>query len=367
MTAATVARVRARAYTVPTDAPEADGTLAWSSTTLVLVQASAAGHAGTGWTYADASLVPLVHALLAPVVEGRDALDVTGAWAAMRRAVRNQGRPGLASCALSAVESALQDLKARVLGVSLVHLLGRVHDEVMVYGSGGFTTYDDARTRAQVTEWTDELAIPRVKIKIGESCGSAVDRDLHRVELIRETVGADVEVFVDANGAYTVGQAVRVGRALDDLGVRWFEEPVSSDDLSGLRRVREALDCDITAGEYGYDLPYFAAMVGADAVDCLQVDATRCGGLGEWLRAAAVAAARNLEVSAHCAPNLAVHAAAATENMRHIEYFHDHVRIEEMLFDGVLSPTGGVLRPDPDAPGHGLTLREVDAEPFRVA
>lgn len=367
MTAAIVSSVQARGYTVPTDFPSADGTLAWESTTLVLVQVSAGGRTGTGWTYADSSVVALVQGVLGPVVQGRDALDVLGAWTAMRRAVRNQGRPGLVSCALSAVEIALQDLKARLLGISLGRMLGRAHEEVMVYGSGGFTTYDDGRTRAQVHRWVEEQAIPRVKIKIGESWGTAVDRDLQRVQLVRETAGADVEVFVDANGGYTVGQAVRVGHVLDNLDVRWFEEPVSSDDLPGLRRVRDALRCDVTAGEYGYDLPYFESMVAADAVDCLQVDVTRCGGLGEWSRVAAVAAARNLDVSAHCAPNLAVHVASATENVRHIEYFHDHARIEDLFFDGALSPKGGALRPDADSPGHGLTLREADAEPYRVA
>jgi L-alanine-DL-glutamate epimerase-like enolase superfamily enzyme len=362
-----VETVRARAYTIPTDAPEADGTATWDSTTLVLVEVSAGGRTGTGWTYADASLVPLVHGKLAGAVEGHDALDVVGAWVAMQRGIRNLGRPGLVSCAMSAVEMAMQDLKARLLGVSLVALLGRVHDEVMVYGSGGFTTYDDERTREQVSHWAKELGIPRVKIKIGESWGSRVDRDLHRVELVRDTVGEGVELFVDANGGYSVGQAVRVGHALDDLGVRWFEEPVSSDDLTGLRRIRGELACDVAAGEYGYDLPYFAAMVEAEAVDCLQVDVTRCGGYGEWLRAGAVAAAHNLDVSAHCAPNAAVHVAAATENMRHIEYFHDHVRIEDQLFDGALSPDGGALSPRLDAPGNGLTFKERDAQRYQVA
>ena len=147
----------------------------------------------------------------------------------------------------------------------------------------------------------------------------------------------------------------------------WFEEPVSSDDLDGLREVRDQVTPDVTAGEYGYDLPYFARMVDAQAVDCLQVDVTRCGGITEWQRAAAVAAARGLQVSGHCAPNLHAHVAAAVPNLRHLEYFHDHVRIESMLFDGALDPSGGVLRPDPARPGLGLTLKESDAAPFRVA
>ena len=246
-------------------------------------------------------------------------------------------------------------------------LLGLVREEVPVYGSGGFTTYAEPAARTQLEHWTYGLGIPRVKIKIGESWGTEEARDLARIAFARRVIGPDTELYVDANGGYTRKQAVRMGRAMACHGVTWFEEPVSSDDLDGLREVRDRVDPDVAAGEYGYDLPYFARMVDARAVDCLQVDVTRCGGITEWLRAAAVAAARGLQVSAHCAPNLHAHVAAAVPNLRHLEYFHDHVRIETMLFDGALDPAGGVLRPDPARPGHGLSLKEQNAAPYRVA
>ena len=210
------------------------------------------------------------------------------------------------------------------------------------------------------------MRIPRVKIKIGESWGTRLGRDLDRIAFARDIIGPGVELYVDANGGYTRKQAVRMARAMADQYVTWFEEPVSSDDLDGLREVRDQVTPDVTAGEYGYDLPYFARMVDAQAVDCLQADVTRCGGFTEWQRAAAVAAARGLEVSGHCAPNLHAHVAAAIPNLRHLEYFHDHARIESMVFDGALDPSGGVLRPDPARPGLGLTLKESDAAPFRV-
>jgi L-alanine-DL-glutamate epimerase-like enolase superfamily enzyme len=180
-------------------------------------------------------------------------------------------------------------------------------------------------------------------------------------------IGPDAELYVDANGGYARKQAVRVARAMAGDDVTWFEEPVSSDDLDGLREVRDQVALDVAAGEYGYDLAYFARMVRARAVDCLQVAVTRCGGITEFVRAAAVAAARNLQVSAHCAPNLHAHVCAAVPNLRHLEYFHDHVRIESMLFDGALDPNGGVLRPDPGRPGLGLALKAADAERFRSA
>jgi L-alanine-DL-glutamate epimerase-like enolase superfamily enzyme len=363
----TVERLTASVYTIPTDQPEADGTIAWSSTTLIVVEATAGGATGIGYTYAGAGCKPVIDGPLAGALIGRAALDVPGSWEAMVRAVRNLGRPGLVSCAISAVDTALWDAKGKLLGLPVCRLLGIAHDEVPIYGSGGFTTYDEPAARTQLERWVGDWHIPRVKIKIGESWGTCTDRDLRRIAFAREVIGPEVELYVDANGGYTRKQAIRMAHAMTDDDVTWFEEPVSSDDLDGLREVRDQTSPDVAAGEYGYDLVYFARMVEAQAVDCLQVDVTRCGGITDWLRAAAVAAAHNLQVSGHCAPNLHAHVAAAVPNLRHLEYFHDHVRIESMLFDGVLDPHGGVLRPDQGRPGFGLAFKHADAEAFRVA
>lgn len=360
-----VAEVSSAAYTIPTDAPEADGTIAWDSSTLVLVQVRAGDVTGTGWTYAAPPAAAVVRDLLAPVVVGSDPLAVPATFEAMVRAVRNAGRPGLVGMAISAVDVALWDLKARLLGVPLHRLLGARRDRVPVYGSGGFTTYDEEQLTRQVTGWLDQ-GIPRLKIKIGESWGNAVERDLARMRQVRRLAGHDVELFVDANGGYRVGQAIRVMRRAADLDVRWLEEPVSADDLAGLRLVREAVDPDVTAGEYGFDLTYFRRMCEAQAVDCLQVDLSRCGGITEWLRAAAVAAAHGLEVSAHCAPHLHAAAAAAIPNLRHLEWFHDHVRIESRAFAGAAATAPDGWLSLPDEPGHGLTWKG-DLEDQRVA
>jgi L-alanine-DL-glutamate epimerase-like enolase superfamily enzyme len=362
-----VDHVTAAAYEVPTERPEADGTLAWSSTTLIVVHVTGGGRTGIGYTYADTACKPLIEGKLAAAIAGRDVFETGAAWQAMVRAIRNLGRPGVASCAISAVDAALWDLKATLLGVPVSRLLGQCADAVPIYGSGGFTTYDEPAARAQLEQWTGEWGIPRVKIKIGESWGADEARDLARIAFARRVIGPDAELYVDANGGYTRKQAVRMAHAMAAHDVTWFEEPVSSDDLDGLREVRDQVDPDVAAGEYGYDLVYFARMVDARAVDCLQADVTRCGGITEWLRAAAVAAARGLQISGHCAPGLHAHVAAAVPNLRHLEYFHDHVRIESMLFDGALDPRGGALRPDPARPGLGLALKAADAERFRVA
>ena len=360
-----VREIATAVYVIPTDIPEADGTLAWDKTTMVLAVARAGTAHGIGWTYAAAAAQSVIAEVLAGAVVGRSALDVPGAAEAMARAVRNIGRPGVAATAISAVDIALWDLKARLLGCSLGQLLGQARDSVPVYGSGGFTSYDDRQTREQLTGWVAKDHIPRVKIKIGESWGTSEHRDLERVALARDVIGPGAELYVDANGGYTTAQAIRMAARLADYGVSWFEEPVSSQDLAGLAAVRRQVLPDVAAGEYSWSLADSARLIAAGAVDCLQLDVTRCGGITEFLRGSALAAAHNLQISGHCAPNLHARVGVAVPNLRHVEYFHDHQRIERMFFDGALLPGGGALAPDPDQPGLGLALRNPDAEHYR--
>jgi L-alanine-DL-glutamate epimerase-like enolase superfamily enzyme len=352
------------AYTIPTDAPEADGTYQWNSTTLVLVEATAGGASGVGYTYADLSTAHFIHDHLAPRITGRDTFDTGAAWDAMWGAVRNLGRPGVAAMAISAVDAALWDLKARSLGVPLFKLLGAARDAAPIYGSGGFTSYDTSRLQKQLDGWVEQ-GIPRVKMKIG----THPDRDLARVKAAREAIGEGAELFVDANGAYSRKQALAFAEQFAELGVKWFEEPVSSDDLCGLHLIRDRgpAGMDIAAGEYGYQPLYFRRMLEAGAVDVLQADMTRCGGATGFLKAATLCEAFMLPLSAHCAPALHVHpACAVTAEFRHLEYFHDHARIEAMLFDGAASPAAGSLRPDPSRPGNGLEFKHKDAGRFKV-
>ncbi len=356
--------LHAAAYQIATEVPEADGTLTWDKTVMVVAHADAGGMRGTGWTYSAAAAAQVVTGVLAEVVTGRPALDVAGSNEAMYRAVRNLGRGGIAAAAISAADIALWDLKARLLGTSVTSLLGGA-GPVPIYGSGGFTSYDNQQLRDQLSRWVGDLQIPRVKIKIGESWGTMQDRDLQRIELARGVIGAEAALYVDANGGYTVLQAAEVARQMADYQVSWFEEPVSSDDLIGLAALRAELDPDIAAGEYSWTLEDSAALIGARAVDCLQIDVTRCGGITGFRRAAQLAAEHGLDVSGHCAPNLHARAAAGLANLRHVEYFHDHQRIERLLFDGALAPAAGTLTPESDELGLGLELRAAEAAPYR--
>jgi L-alanine-DL-glutamate epimerase-like enolase superfamily enzyme len=347
-------------YEIPTDEPESDGTMEWDSTTIVVVEAHGGGRTGLGYTYAAAAAGQVVEEQLADVVRGTDALAPQAANLAMGRALRNAGRPGIGFCALSAVDNALWDLKARLLDVALADLVGRAHDEVPVYGSGGFCSYSDARLAEQLGGWVAQ-GIPRVKMKLGRE----PDRDPSRLDVARSAIGDETELYVDANGAFTAKEAILWGsRYYAEWGVTWFEEPVSSAHAEDLRLVRERVEPEVAAGEYAYVPRDLVNLLGA--VDCLQADVTRCGGVTGVLAAGGLGQAHGLEVSAHCAPQLSAHAFCGVPTRRHLEYFHDHVRIESMLFDGVLEPEGGALRPDPTRPGNGLELKREEAARWAV-
>lgn len=360
---APITQLRVGAYRIPTDFPEADGTIAWDHTILVCVHVKAGNTVGFGYSYADLATARSIDDVLSSTIEGHDAFAVPAAWFAMVRSIRNLGRPGVASMAIAAVDTALWDLKARLLELPLVNLLGAARDRAPVYGSGGFTTYSTQQLQKQLAGWASD-GIPRVKMKIG----SHPEQDVERVRAAREAIGPEVALFVDANGAYDRKQALAFADRFAEFDVTWFEEPVSSDDLEGLclLRDRAPVGMEIAAGEYGYDLPYFRRMLEAGAVDVLQADASRCAGFTGFLQTAALCCARSLPLSAHCAPSLHAHIGCAALPLRHLEYFHDHARIERLLFDGFRPPVNGALVPDLSRPGMGVELKEADARAYII-
>jgi L-alanine-DL-glutamate epimerase-like enolase superfamily enzyme len=351
----TVERLETCCFTIPTDQAESDGTLEWASTTILVVEAVGGGRRGLGWTYAPEAAESVVNELLAPRVVGQSLDDLGRLWLELGAAIRNAGRPGIAFCALSSVDLALWDLRARLLDVPLVTLLPAAHDRVPVYGSGGFCSYTDERLAEQLGGWVEQ-GCAGVKMKLGRE----PERDPHRLSVARDAIG-DAELMVDANGAFGVKEAIRwANRYVEEWDVRWFEEPVSSADVDGLRRVRDHSLLEVAAGEYAYVLADFRNLL--ESVDCLQADVTRCGGISGLLRVNGLASANGLDVSGHCAPQLSAHALCGVDRLRHLEYFHDHVRIESMLFDGVLPPVDGALVPDRSRAGNGLELKRADAQ-----
>lgn len=360
---APVIALRSHAYRIPTDSPEADGTFAWNATTLVVVEVDAGGQSGLGYTYSDASIVRLICDTLSGCVLHRDAADIDAIWLDMQRQVRNLGRSGLAAMAISAVDCALWDLKAKLLGIPLVQLLGPQREVVPIYGSGGFTTYGDAQLSEQLAGWVNDDGCRWIKIKIG----SEPDKDPSRVAVARAAIG-DAGLFVDANGALTVKSALHYAQRFAEQRVEWFEEPVSSDDRTGLASLTQRVPhgMEIAAGEYGFTLDDFRMLLEAHAIDVLQADVSRCGGITGFLHVAALCDAFHMPLSAHCAPALHLHVASAVLRLRHQEWFHDHVRIEALLFDGAPKPVRGAIRADLSRPGCGLEFRQQDAQPYLI-
>jgi L-alanine-DL-glutamate epimerase-like enolase superfamily enzyme len=356
-------RVTSAAYEIPTDAPEADGTLEWDRTVLVVVEVEAGGQTGLGYTYSDGSIVQLIQGKLSSVTSGHSAFEIATVNKALWRSIRNLGRSGLVATAISAVDAALWDLKAKLLKTSVAALLGCRRDTVPIYGSGGFTTYSDRQLRDQLSGWAEGDGCRWVKMKIG----SDPARDPKRVAAARNAIG-DAGLFVDANGAFSAKRALALAGDIAEHNVTWLEEPVSSDDLSGLTLMRERAPAgmDIAAGEYGYNLDDFRRLLVLPSVDVLQADVTRCGGITGFMQAAALCEAQHVDLSGHCAPALHLHAACAAPRLRHLEWFHDHVRIEHMLFDGAPVPLDGEIAPDLSRPGFGLVFKKRDAERFRI-
>jgi L-alanine-DL-glutamate epimerase-like enolase superfamily enzyme len=358
-----VERLAVSAFTVPTDEPESDGTMEWTSTTLVLVELESDGARGLGYTYADVSTARLVESVLAGVALEADAMRPDAAWEAMSAALRNAGRPGAGMMALSAVDVALHDLRARALDAPASRLLGGMRDSVQVYGSGGFCSYSLDRLLPPARDWVEQ-GIRAVKLKTSRH----PEEDPARLDAVREAIGDDVGLFADANGALSRKQALHwAGRMAAGWGVSWFEEPVSSDDLDGLALLqgRAPAGMDIAAGEYAYLPRDFRELLVHGCVDCLQADVTRCGGFTGLARVSGLCEAWEIELSGHCAPAITAHALCALGPVRHLELFHTHERLERLLFDGVLETREGALRPDPACPGLGLTLRD-DARRFQV-
>ncbi len=356
-----IEKLEVSVYEVPTDGPESDGTLEWDSTTVVLVEVSNANASGLGYTFSHKAAAELISGKLKEVVCGEDALDVRRHHDGMGSKVRNLGRPGLAAMAISAVDIALWDLKARLLQLPLVKLLGQVQSEVKPYGSGGFTSYSVERLQQQLGGWA-QSGLSSVKMKIGREPAE----DLARVSAAREAIGEDAELFVDANGAYGIKEALEHAEAFQRAGVRWLEEPVSSEDLTGLRFIRQRAPVSmvIAAGEYGYTTEYFRQMLEAEASDVLQADATRCGGITGFMQAGALCEAFGRPLSAHTAPSIHLHPCCALGCSLNLEYFYDHYRIEQMFFDGAAKPVNGQLRPDLSRPGLGLEFKRSDAKRY---
>jgi D-galactarolactone cycloisomerase len=314
---------------------------------------TASGHEGLAPGLALSREV--IHRVLKPVLLSQDPLCTEQLWDDMFWRVRGFGRKGLAFAAISSVDIALWDLKAKLFGVPLYRLLGPFTDRVPIYGSGGWTSYTEAELVREQTGYV-ERGIPRVKMKVAKDFGRAEAEDVRRLAAVRKAVGDDVEIYVDANNGYYAKQAIGMARHLADYNVKWFEEPVLADDIAGLAAIARAIDIPVATGEHEYTRYGFRELIAQGGADIVQPDVGRVGGVTEWMKVAHLAHAFNLPVAPHAVQLVHLHLACCTPNLKVVECLGTVEETDRLWYTEFPEQRDGYWSPYPDRPGLGLEL-----------
>lgn len=313
------------------------------------------GTEGLGVGTGNLAIRAVIENNLKDLLIGQDPFNIEKLWNDMFWRVRGYGRKGVAFQALSTVDIGLWDLKAKALGLPLYRLLNPMFEKVPIYGSGGWTNYDEKELVAEQTGYVDR-GIPRVKMKVGKDFGQSEREDIARLNAVRKAVGDDVEIYVDANNGYYAKQAIRMSRMFEDYDVKWFEEPVIADDIEGLAAISRATTIPVATGEHEYTKYGFKDLIARGAVDIVQPDIGRVGGVTEWMKAAYLAHAFNLPVAPHAVQLVHLHCAMATPNLKVVEYLGSVEKNDDFFYTDYPKPVNGTWAPYPDKPGLGLEL-----------
>ena len=323
------------------------------------------GVEGLGIGQAAPGARQVIESALKDLLLDQDPFCIEKLWSDMFRRVRGYGRKGVAFCALSAVDIGLWDLKAKALGLPLYRLLGPYTDTVPIYGSGGWTNFTTEELVAEMVAYVDQ-GINRVKMKVGKDFGGSERKDLERVAAVREAVGEDVALYVDANNGYYAKQAVYMAKEFEAYQVGWFEEPVLADDIQGLVDIRRAINIPVASGEHEYTRYGFKELIARGCVDIVQPDVGRVGGVTEWLKVAHMAHAFNLPVAPHAVQLVHLHLACATPNLKVVEYLNTSLETDRVWYTEFPEPRDGMWSPYPDRPGLGLELDPYAVEKWSV-
>ena len=308
----------------------------------------------------------VIERTLKPILVGQNPLHIEKIWDDLFWAVRGVGRKGLAFCAISAVDVALWDLKAKFFEVPLYQLLGPYTEVVPIYGSGGWTHFNLDELLAEQSGYV-ERGMKSVKMKVGKDFGQSEQEDIQRLAAIREAVGDDIEILIDANNGYYAKQAIRMAKAFEPYRVGWFEEPVLADDIEGLAAVARAIDIPVATGEHEYTKYGFKDLIARGGADIVQPDVGRVGGITEWLKVAHLAHAFNLPVAPHAYQLVHLHLACATPNLRIVEYLGAVEAADKIFYTEFPQPDpDGMWAPYPDKPGLGLELDPTAVKKYSV-
>jgi L-talarate/galactarate dehydratase len=360
-----IERVAAQIVRLPADEPLADGKAVPGATREIVVVKVATKDAieGVGVTFFGAGMtgaLKLAVEELGTLAVGENAHHVERVADKLRQAAGGSAGPGgVFTLALSAIDTALWDIRGKALGVPVATLLGGYRDSAPAYASGALMrtqSLDEVVTAAgRLVErgWTamkTQLALPG---------GTFPEIEVDRIRRIREAIGPDIRLMCDINQRWTVPEAFSIGERLEPHRLHWLEDVTAHDDYQGLARIAAKLKTPIAGGEYVYGIAPFRQMLEARSVDYVMIDLVRVGGITQWMKVASMAEAFNLPVVSHLIPEVQVHLIAAIPNGHIVEY----MPWTRALFDNPPLPQKGIMTV-PTAPGLGLTFTKAVNDGF---
>ena len=350
-------------YNIPLKGTRGDAIQKVSHIELIMVKVfDQQGATGTGSSYTigtgGTSVKEFVEAELRDLVIGEDPNSVERIWQKMWWATHWVTRGGIAMLAMAAVDIALWDLIGRARKIPLYQLLGGHRDKVPVYGSdGGWLDWDISQLKDSAREFVNR-GFKAIKIKVGKDNPT---EDIERVKAVREAVGKDVRLMVDANQKWSCKEAIHMGKALEQFDIFWLEEPTIPDDVAGHQKVARNLNIPLALGESLYTKYDFKEYLLYGGVEIVQPDVARVGGITEWIKIAHMAHCFNLPVAPHIMPDIHLPLVAAIPNGLYVEYMP---WLDEVLTDP-LSPVNGQLNVR-TVPGHGIPFDEEKLKRFRA-
>jgi L-alanine-DL-glutamate epimerase-like enolase superfamily enzyme len=315
------------------------------------------GLEGIGLTYHEVggeATRSLIQYDIAPKIIGRDPMDTEVIWNELFNYLRGVGRKGLTFCAISAVDIALWDLKGKILDLPLYRLLGGGRTKVPVYASGGWTSYDDDELVAEMQDMVGQ-GYTHIKFKVGVDGAMNPQRDALRVRKVREAVGPEVRLLLDANNCWDAATAVKFANIVREYDIFLFEEPVLADDIPGLARFRRGTDIPLATGEHEYTKFGVRDLILAEAADIVQVDGARAGGFTEMLKIAAMTQAWNLKIAPHAMEHMHLHLVSVAPNALFLERLRLFENVTNAVFIDPPMPVAGHMD-IPQEPGLGLRL-----------
>ena len=294
---------------------------------------------------------------------GKGPFDTEKHWHSMWKP-KLVGRRGITTRVIGGIDIALWDLKGRILEQPIYKLLGGFTDKIPAYIAGGY--YEEGKGLKELADEMREnvdLGADAVKMKIG---GVSINEDVKRVKAVRDAIGPDIKLMVDANNAYRHYQAIEIAKKMEEFDIFWFEEPVEPDDYEGSKLVTQATSIPVAAGENEYTRYGFRDMINSRCVDILQPDALVLGGITEYMKVAALAQSNDMDLAPHGAQELHIHLVCAVSNGLILEFYRDSVDpMWGKCFTETIKLKDGYVSV-PQSPGLGVELNTKELEKFRV-